>query len=428
MYSHRPTLGGTVVAVFGQKREKLEKGIWARLKTIYANANFPLGGTLQSHDFYPWKSQYPASWAGIFGAKKENVENIQGTHAENLLIIVEEGSGLVDVILESLESCITAENNRLLVIGNPIRISGPFYDRCTDLKNPELKERGLRNTIKISALETPNYVEGKEIFPGMIGRRGVEDELVKWGESSAYYQARVLGEFPQSAENAVFPLEIIEAACHRGDEIVNARRRGDIPSIIEDERDKVLGFDIAREGKDKSVILSLWGDVVHGIRRRSTPNTHLASLWFMTAWRDWGGKSVIDENGLGGGPYDYLRTEKPQCQIRGFVSQRKARKSDRWSNLKTEAAWGLRERMLDMEAQSDFAILPNKHRDELKADLAGYIYEEDNQGRVRIVDPPRSPDCGDALIMAHWRQKSGGVDNLVCEHGRQKLVNLPKEF
>jgi len=65
----------------------------------------------------------------------------------------------------------------------------------------------------------------------------------------------------------------------------------------------------------------------------------------------------------------------------------------------------------------------------LKADLAGYIYEEDRQGRVKIVDPPRSPDCGDALIMAHWRQKMGAGGEISIEVGHGTVTStLPKVY
>ena len=422
MYSHNPQ-DGIIVAVFGQKFEKLQKGFWRELQTMYNSVHsrfkgtVTLGGKMQTHDFFPWPGQFDKCYVGIFGAKKENVENIQGTHAKHLLIISEEGSGLEYEILEAQESCLADDNNRLLIIRNPITLSGPFYDRCTDLKNPELKRKNLRNVIKISALETPNYVAGKSIFPGMAGRAWVEEERDKWGERSAYYQARVLGEFPQSAENAVFPLEIIEAACNRGDAVAEARRRGDLPDIIEDEKDKSLGWDIAREGKDKSVILSLWGNVVHGIRRKHTPNLELAKLWFMTTWKDWGGKVGVDANGLGGGPYDWLRVKKHECKAHGFISQRSAKKKVRFNNTKIEAAWSLRERMIETE----FAIMPSEHRDGLKADLAGYVYDEDLQGRIRIVDPPRSPDCGDALIIAHWRQRCSTLGGLTIRTGGESI-------
>lgn len=405
-----------LVAIFGAKFESLEKGVWAEARRAYANAAYPLGGKMQMHDYRPWPMQHPKNWMGFFGAKKENIENVQGKHAECLLVMVEEGSGLEDALLEGMESCAISAMSRVLVVGNPIKLSGPFYDRCTDPKNLALKSMGLRNIINVSSLESPNVVEEREVIPGLATKEWVEEQKEKWGEDSPLYQSRVLGVFPQSAENAVFPLHVIEAACQRGDD----------REIPPDEKDKVTAMDIARQGKDMSVILGMSGDVVTGIRARHTPNTIVAADWYHMTWRDWGGDAAIDENGLGGGPYDYLRTKYRDMRIRGFVSQRKARKSDRFANLKTEMAWDLRERMID----GNYAISDGPYRDRLKRDLMAYLWEIDTQGRMKLVDPSRSPDFGDTAIMAHWRQRGAGFGgNLVLEVGHGTLTSqFPKEF
>ncbi|HUT62233.1 MAG TPA: hypothetical protein VNA25_30715, partial [Phycisphaerae bacterium] len=150
-----------------------------------------------------------------------------------------------------------------------------------------------------------------------------------------------------------------------------------------------------------------------------------ARVWFRQAWRDWGGVAAIDANGLGGGPFDEIRAEYPEMHTRGFVSQSKARKADRFSNLKTEAAWDLRERMID----GNYAIPDGPHRDRLKKDLMGYLWEVDKQGRIKIVDPPHSPDYGDAAIMAHWRQTGSGLAefDVVVGH-RESIVSKAKDF
>ena len=425
MYCNKLTPDGTIVAVFGQKFEKLRDGFWSEFQRLHhgVDARFQdtvtLGGDLRTHKFYPSIGQFPKSFAGIYGAKKENVENVQGTHARNLLIIVEEGSGLEDEVLEALESCATGENSRILVIGNPIKLSGPFYERCNDPRNKELAKKKLRNVIQISALDTPNYKEGKEIFPGMAGRGWVEEEKAKWGEHSAYYQARVLGQFPQSAENSVFPLEAIEAACERADAM----------EITSDDGDRVAAMDIARDGGDMSVVLGMAGDVVDHIQSKHTPNTIDAAEWFHRLWHDWGGGgAAIDENGLGGGPYDYLKINYREMHTRGFVSQRSTsrRHKERFFNLKAEMAWDLRERMID----GNYAIRKGLHRDKLKRDLMGYLWEVDRStGKIKIIDPPKSPDYGDAAIMAHWRQEGAHASQISVEVGhRVPIGSRSKEF
>jgi len=405
MFCHSPELTGnpnatTIVAVFGPKFENLQKTFWHQMEDAWRNALYPLGGEMRKHDYYPWPDHHPRNFISIFSAKKESVENLQGHHAENLLIIIEEASRLDDEVLEALESLGTGANSRILAAGNPIKTVGPFYERCTDPKNDELKALRLRNVIKISALETPNYIQGREVFPGMVGRDWVDEKRRTYTEQSPFYQARVLGEFPQNADNAMFPLYAIEEACRKGDE----------RELQPDARRAVTSFDVARQGDDKSVIVALHGDVVKGVRARHTPNLIIAADWYYASWMDWGGRAVIDENGLGGGPYDYLK-QKKRVPVRGFIAQRKAKKASRFSDLKTETAWGLRERMID----GALSIPPSPYRDNMKADLAGYTFDYDGQGRLKLIDPPRSPDFGDALIMAHWGQVgrigSGGMES-----------------
>ena len=404
-----------LVAIFGAKAESLEKGVWAEVRRAHANAVIPLGGKMQFHDYKPWPMRHPKNWMGFFGAKKENVETVQGKHAECLLVMVEEGSGLEDQLLAGMESCATSRMSRLLVVGNPIKLSGPFYERCIDPRNPELKRKKMRNIIHVSSLETPNYVEGEEVIPGLATREWVEEQREKWGEDSPLYQSRVLGVFPQCAENAVFPLSAVEAACSRGDNY----------EIAPNEDEKVMAMDIARQGADMSVILGMSGDVVTGICARHTPNTIVAADWYHMTWKDWGGTSAIDENGLGGGPFDYLRSKYYDMHLRGFVSQRKARRDDRFANLKSEVAWDLRERMID----GNYAIPDIPLRDKLKYDLLGYLWEIDTKGRIKLVDPARSPDFGDTAIMAHWRQRSSGLAefDVVVGH-RESIASKAKDF
>ncbi|HFB06919.1 MAG TPA: hypothetical protein ENJ92_00580 [Chloroflexi bacterium] len=406
MYSFSPKYGydgGTIVAVFGPKFEQLQKTFWHQLQDAYHSSKYPLGGDMRSHDYYPSQKRYPRNWISIFSGKKEDVENLQGHHCQNLLVIVDEASRMDPEILEALESCVTSKNSRILCAGNPLRLSGPFYEHCNDPRNDELKALGLRNVIHGSALESPNYIYDKEIFPGMATRNWVNEQKEKYSEQSAYYQARVLGIFPKNPENCLIPLWAIEEACTRGDE----------QAIRADDNDRVVAMDIARQGKDQSVIIGLAGDLVTGIRAKHTPDSIVAADWLWTTWKDWGGKVAIDENGLGGGPYDYLRGIK-RVPVRGFIAQRAAQNNERFANLKAEAGWSLRKRFVD----GMIAIPPSEHRDRLKADLAAYLIDEDNRGRTKIVDPSRSPDFGDALLIAHWCQNSSKLGQLDIEMGK----------
>lgn len=382
--------GGTKVIIVGPKFEQLRKQIWAELSGAYYRSRFPIGGNLQAHDLV----LAPNWYAGIFAADKERPEKVQGYHAENFLAIIEEATGVPDEIYEAIQSCGTSENSRILALCNPIRLSGWMYRVCTDVENAVLKERKQRNVIKISALDNPNYLTGENLYPGLASRSFVDERRNDWGEHSPMWQSRICGEFPTVADNALIPWQDIEDACtaKRGNQIMGG--------------DKSLGLDIARQGENKSVIVSMDGGRVTHILAERIPNVMKAALWFATAYHDFGGTPAIDENGLGGGPYDKLKYEL-KVPVRGFIAQRRSSEKgkERFANLKAEIGWRMRE--LFRDGLIYIPRLPN--RDALKSDLGGYTYEEDNRGRIKVVDPAHSPDFGDAMLIALWAQHSGGI-------------------
>ena len=53
-------------------------------------------------------------------------ENMQGFHADNMLFIVDEASGVSDPIMEVIHGTLSGANNKLLMCGNPTRTSGFF--------------------------------------------------------------------------------------------------------------------------------------------------------------------------------------------------------------------------------------------------------------------------------------------------------------
>lgn len=381
--------GTTKVVVVGPKFEQLRKQIWQELQAAFYKLEqvCPIGGKMQSHDLVFGPNWY----AGIFAVDKENPEKVQGYHAPNFLAIIEEATAVPEEIKKAIEACATSENAHIVAFCNPIRLSGWMYSDCTSPKNLELRSKGVRNVIQVSCTDTPNYILKREEFPGIASYSWVEEKRAEWGEASPLYQSRILGMFPTAADDALIPFDWVEEAC--------SEER--IASVMRDPSNSVVAMDIARQGEDMSVMIHLEGDVVSSIRARRTPNTMKAALMFKEGYSDWGGVAVMDENGLGGGPYDKAKYEL-HVPVRGFISQRRAdeKYKDRFANIKAQAAWSLRERFRD-----GLIAIPNSlHRDKLKADLIGYRYDTDLKGRVKIIDPDKSPDFGDALIMAHWGQ------------------------
>lgn len=397
--------GTTKVIVVGPKFEQIRKQIWGELHAAWykLGQKIPLGGRLQSHDLILGPNWY----AGIFAVDKENPEKIQGYHAPNFLAIIEEATGVPDEVRTAIQGCATSANSHIVAFTNPLRLSGWMYEACTDAKNMELESKKIRKVIQVSCLDTPNFILKDDVFPGVMSHKVIENKRIEWGEGSPMYQARIEGRWPTAADDALIPYELVEAAC--------SEER--LEKVMKNEDNMVCAMDIARQGEDLTVMLHLDGDVVDHIRAGRTPNVMKAALMFKEAHSDWGGGAVIDENGLGGGPYDKLKYEL-HVPIRGWISQRKPDDAvkERFANLKAQVGWELRERFLN----GTIAIAKGPHRDKLKNDLIGYRVEPDSKGRTKVVDPDKSPDFGDALIMAQWLQKRGASNDLVIS-GKKSL-------
>jgi len=143
-----------------------------------------------------------------------------------VLVVMDEAPGVRSEIYQAVEGISAGGDVHILALGNPVIAGGPFFEAFST-------DRGRWHTITIDAFDTPNLrglsleelrelppdlPETDKIFsvpvprPYLITRRWVAEALWKYGEESVFWQARVRGEFPIQAEDAVFRLRWIENA------------------------------------------------------------------------------------------------------------------------------------------------------------------------------------------------------------------------
>lgn len=141
------------------------------------------------------------------GLSTRQPDKFQGYHG-NVLIVVDEASGVEDPeIWAAIDGNLTDhKHDRLLAIGNPTDPTGVFAAKC------KVPERGLRNIITISAYDTPNVIAGESVIPGLITKEFVDQKRREWGENSPLYLARILGEFPKTGVQSLFPLAWMDRA------------------------------------------------------------------------------------------------------------------------------------------------------------------------------------------------------------------------
>jgi len=183
-----------------------------------------------------------------------SAEGIAGQHENHMNIIVEECSGMEDAIMETLFGTGSNEQSdwnpdakpcSYLLIGNPTRCEGIFYRIFNDPR-----EKVDWTLLTFNAERTP-----------LVSKKKVEREARIYGKESAYYKARVLGEFPDEADNLLFRYEDLEACAKVP--VLHAAKRLD--------GEMQWGHDLARQGGDETVSYFRVGGAV--IKTKIWPGT-----------------------------------------------------------------------------------------------------------------------------------------------------------
>ena len=151
-----------------------------------------------------WAMNFAIGFSTTADTVSESATKIQGWHNKWVLIILDEAGGLLPQITKTvMESLVINERVKVLAIGNPTEAYGFFAD---------IIEPGSGwNVVNLSVINTPNFIEGKEIVPGLAGR--AYEKLIgdSYGRDSETYKVRVLGRKPTYTEGTFYGKLISEA-------------------------------------------------------------------------------------------------------------------------------------------------------------------------------------------------------------------------
>ena len=196
--SHQPATVLTTAPTARQVRHIL----WQEIRRLYRASAYPLGGKL-----LVTRLELPHDRFAL-GLSSDEVDQFQGFHSPNMLIVVDEAEGVIEPIYEAIDAVMTAGNSKLLLIGNPTSVTGTF-------RRAFHEERHLYHNITISALDSPNVKQQRVVLPGLTTHEWVAERVALWGEASPMYHARVLGDFSDRAEDTLISLTHIEQAIAR---------------------------------------------------------------------------------------------------------------------------------------------------------------------------------------------------------------------
>ena len=307
-------------------------------------------------------------------ARADKPEALQGIRATNTLYIVDEASGVDEAVFVVAESALTQANARVLLIGNPTRSEGYFYDTH---RKPGICEGWTR--FHFSSLDSP-----------LVDKSFVK-RMAKYGETSLRYKVRVLGEFPDVSSDVLIPYHHIERAT-----------REIIPSQDKRSGMRIAGFDTARFGDDRSALVIRQGPHITSIHVWSGYDTVQSSKRIL-ALSGLFDVICVDEIGVGGGVVDILRDGGRVRVVPVNVSSSSS--DPQFARLRDQLWFACSEWFANEDHRA--AICEHPRRDDLIEELSsikfGY-YQGTDRLKVESKDDMKerlgySPDIADALCM-----------------------------
>jgi hypothetical protein len=128
---------------------------------------------------------YKAQWF-VFAktAPRGSPENLAGMHRDWYLIISDEASGIPDANYSVMTGALTDSRNRMLLLSQPTRPSGFFYDTHNKLSK---QFGGVWDAIRMDSRRSP-----------LVSMNFVREKKAEYTDEE--YTIKVLGEFPESRE------------------------------------------------------------------------------------------------------------------------------------------------------------------------------------------------------------------------------------
>lgn len=379
LYCYTPSM----VISTGPTDRQVKEILWREVAKAHSRSRWPLGGKCQIQQLKVDEDRFAIGFTTT-----DEAERIAGFHSENILVILDEASGLQSQNYDAIEGVLASGNTKKLSIGNPTDSTSAFAK--------EFVTPGIHK-ISVDAFETPNFtafgitqkdieqdtwqekITGPIPRPYLIMPEWVSQRFKRWGPSSPWYISRILAQFPVAGEDTLIPMAWIEAAQNR---------------TLEPSEPNNLGVDVARFGPDKTVIAHRRGPVLRIRSSYGKLDTMETAGHVRLAWRETGATPIVDVIGIGAGVVDKLR------ELRVPVMEANAAASPedktRFLNARAEWFWTVRREL----------EIGNLDLDPIDEDLASELASlkwKPQSGKIKIESKEEmkkrglaSPDYADA--------------------------------
>jgi len=314
-------------------------------------------------------------------ARPEKPEALSGIHSDNVLLYVDEASGVADSIYENIGGALTAPNWIMIMTSNPTRTEGYFYD--------SQKDGSEWTKLKFDSEESPI------VSKSMVERYEKEYD----GRNTDQFRIRVKGLFPSSAEMD-----------DKG--WIPAFSNVDIHFESDDKtkilRNVILGVDPAGTGKDRSIITARDNYYMKKVldETTSTPRTLARKIEMV---RD--AYNVLDHNigidafGIGAVVENEYKAKNWGESIRSILADKPREDTkDKFVSFKDELWWNFRQWLIN-----GGVILTNNQREWMR-EFEKIKFKRDLKGRIKFmgkVDFKKeygfSPDLTESAIYSFFR-------------------------
>ena len=306
-------------------------------------------------------------------ARAENAgEALAGVHSDNVLLVIDEASGVPEVVFEASAGSMSSVNATTVMLSNPTRSSGTFFESHNRMRHSWW-------TRTWSCEDSP-----------LVADEFIDEMRERYGETSSAFLVRVMGEFPLADDDTIIPFHLVESAQHR-----------DIEESP--ETSQIWGLDVARMGSDKTALCKRTGSVVTDIKSwggldlMQTVGRVKAEYDALEVWEQDNLEILIDSIGQGAGVFD--RCQELGMPVRAVNVSESPSMKETYLNLRAEL-W------FRMKAWLENRTCKIPQNDRLLSELTSLKYTFTSSGKIKAESKQElkkrgfnSPDLADCLAL-----------------------------
>ena len=399
----------SLVIATGPTQQQIGSIVWKEVRRAVRRAPVPFQAHVTAAvQASPQQVNLGGGWQAL-GFSTKSVERASGQHSGALLVLVIEGSGVEEEVWDAIESL---GYDRLAINGNPIRADGRFVDLIRQAERD--RDEGIPphhavNAIRIRSTESPHAMLEKSPV-GLADRTWLEATRRRYGKNSLYVRSHIEAEIPTVSSDILIPEAHLDWAATRP--VTSLRLPANHPIHATRRLACDLGEGVGRDSTaivvrdDWGVLDVIWGSTL-GLAEAADRIYRMAVKWGIPPDR-----ISFDVAGIG-------RNMPLHLKRHGIVavpySGAGLPRSEQFTNLRTEAAWNLANRLDPQGADDhtdphrtrpDFAIPPGDYWHRLRTELKALTYDLVGN-RTRLLSKQdwctvlgHSPDLADALIQS----------------------------